>query len=134
MNAFKSEKIPKETETLFVYLNVNSGPGVIGLPRNEIVFKDELIGALSGLAFKQIILYFDVPYAASFLKHWLPQNTYAVSAAGEFEMSWGTQCTPDEIVKGEHIKTCMSDLFSHFFIEQLKMDGVENLTLQQSFE
>ena len=131
LNVFN--KIPADIDTLFLYLNVNSGPGVIGLPGNEVVFRDELLEAMSMLTQKQIVLYFDGPNAASFLKE-LPPNTYAISSAGEFEMSWGTWCTPDEIVKDTHIKTCMSDLFTHFFIEHLKTADSATTSLQQQFD
>jgi legumain len=44
----------------------------------------------------------------------LPKNTgiYALSAANPSESSWGTYCSPDDVVSGKHIGSCLGDLFS----------------------
>lgn len=49
----------------------------------------------------------------------LPNNTgiYALSAANPSESSWGTYCSPDDVVGGKHIGSCLGDLFSVNFVE-----------------
>lgn len=51
----------------------------------------------------------------------LPNNTkiYALSAASPSESSWGTYCSPDDVVSGKHIGSCLGDLFSVNFIEDI---------------
>jgi hypothetical protein len=48
----------------------------------------------------------------------LPNNTkiYALSAAGTSESSWATYCSPNDVIAGKHIKSCLGDLFSVSFI------------------
>lgn len=49
----------------------------------------------------------------------LPNNTkiYALSAANPSESSWGTYCSPQDVVQGKHIGSCLGDLFSVNFLE-----------------
>lgn len=51
----------------------------------------------------------------------LVNNTgiYALSAASPSESSWGTYCSPDDVVGGKHVGSCLGDLFSVNFIEDL---------------
>ena len=44
-------------------------------------------------------------------------NIYALSAANPKESSWGCYCSPDDVIQGQHIGTCLGDLFSCKFIE-----------------
>lgn len=48
----------------------------------------------------------------------LPNNTkiYALSAANPSESSWGYYCSPDDVVQGKHIGSCLGDLFSINFL------------------
>jgi len=39
-------------------------------------------------------------------------NIYALSAANATESSWGTYCSPDDVVDGKSLDTCLGDLFS----------------------
>lgn len=48
----------------------------------------------------------------------LASNTkiYALSAANPSESSWGTYCSPQDVVQGKHINSCLGDLFSVNFL------------------
>lgn len=48
----------------------------------------------------------------------LPNNTkiYALSAANPDESSWGCYCSPDDVIQGKHIGSCLGDLFSVNFV------------------
>jgi legumain len=65
----------------------------------------------------------------------LPKNTgiYALSAANPTESSWGTYCSPDDVVSGKHIGSCLGDLFSINFVEDTDK-GDYSQTLQHQFE
>lgn len=65
----------------------------------------------------------------------LPKNTgiYALSAANPTESSWGTYCSPDDVVGGKHIGSCLGDLFSINFVEDTDK-GDYSQTLQHQFE
>lgn len=65
----------------------------------------------------------------------LPTNTkiYGLSAASPSESSWGTYCSPNDVVQGKHIGSCLGDLFSVNFIEDID-NGNYDQTLQSQFE
>jgi legumain len=65
----------------------------------------------------------------------LPNNTqiYAVSAANPTESSWGYYCSPDDVVSGKHIGSCLGDLFSINFLEDSDK-GNYGQTLNQQFD
>ena len=65
----------------------------------------------------------------------LPNNTgiYALSAANPTESSWGYYCSPDDVVGGKHIKSCLGDLFSVNFLEDTDKEDFDQ-TLTHQFE
>ena len=65
----------------------------------------------------------------------LPTNTgiYALSAANPSESSWGCYCSPDDVVGGKHIKSCLGDLFSVNFVEDTEKGDFDQ-TLAHQFE
>jgi legumain len=66
----------------------------------------------------------------------LPNNTklYALSAANPSESSWATYCSPQDIVQGKHIGSCLGDLFSVNFLENTEESDIFSLTLTQQFQ
>jgi len=44
-------------------------------------------------------------------------NVYALSAANPTESSWGTYCYPDDMINGQHVGSCLGDLFSVSWME-----------------
>lgn len=66
----------------------------------------------------------------------LPTNTkiYALSAASPSESSWGTYCSPNDVVQGKHIGSCLGDLFSVNFIEDLDKGNYYSETLGEHFK
>jgi legumain len=65
----------------------------------------------------------------------LPNNTgiYGLSAASPTESSWGTYCSPDDVVQGKHVGSCLGDLFSVNFIEDLDKGTYNDETLNDHF-
>ncbi len=65
----------------------------------------------------------------------LPKDTriYALSAANPTESSWGTYCSPDDVVQGKHIGSCLGDLFSVNFIEDIDKGNVNDESLKDQF-
>ncbi len=66
----------------------------------------------------------------------LPNNTkiYGLSAANPSESSWGYYCSPDDVVGGKHIGSCLGDLFSINFLEDTEGVDVNAENLEQQFE
>ncbi len=65
----------------------------------------------------------------------LPNSTriYALSAANPSESSWGTYCSPQDVVQGKHIGSCLGDLFSVNFLENSEEVNIFEETLDQQF-
>lgn len=66
----------------------------------------------------------------------LPNNTkiYALSAANPSESSWGYYCSPDDVVQGKHIGSCLGDLFSINFLENTESINVGDVSLSAQFQ
>ena len=66
----------------------------------------------------------------------LPTDTkiYALSAANPTESSWGYYCSPNDVVQGKHIGSCLGDLFSINFLENTESIDVNAVNLTQQFE
>ena len=65
----------------------------------------------------------------------LPKDTkiYGLSAANPTESSWGCYCSPDDVVQGQHIKSCLGDLFSVNYLEDTDKGDLDQ-TLAHQFE
>ena len=44
-------------------------------------------------------------------------NVYALSASNATESSWGCYCSPDDVVDGKSVGSCLGDLFSVNWME-----------------
>lgn len=66
----------------------------------------------------------------------LPTDTkiYALSAANPSESSWGYYCSPNDVVQGKHIGSCLGDLFSINFLENTESIDVNTVNLTSQFE
>jgi legumain len=64
-----------------------------------------------------------------FLK--LPKNTgiYALSAANPTESSWATYCSPNDVINGKSIGSCLGDEFSVNWMEDSEAADVNSETL-----
>lgn len=84
--------------------------------------------------FAKLVFYLETCESGSMFQK-LPNNTkiYALSAANPSESSWGTYCSPDDVVQGKHINSCLGDLFSVNFMEDIDKGNVDQ-TLSSQFE
>lgn len=61
-------------------------------------------------------------------------NVYAMTAANAKESSWGTYCSPDDKVDGKSIGSCLGDLFSVNFLEDIDSAKLGIETLQNQYD
>jgi len=59
---------------------------------------------------------------------------YAVSAANGSESSWGTYCSPNDMVNGKHVGSCLGDLFSVNWLEDSDRANMAMETLHSQYE
>jgi len=59
-------------------------------------------------------------------------NIYATTAANAKESSYGVYCSPDDVVNGKHVGSCLGDLYSVSWMEDAdaKDDSIETLATQ----
>ena len=124
----KTSSTPKVLEstandTVFLNFADHGAPGLIAFP-STYLYATDLLSAFQTMAskkmFGKLIYYLESCESGSMFAN-LPTdlNIYAVSAANATESSWGTYCHPDDKVQGKHIKSCLGDLFSVVWMEDV---------------
>jgi hypothetical protein len=61
-------------------------------------------------------------------------NIYAVVSADAGQSSWGNFCYPYDLVRDEHLLTCLADLFSASWMHLAKHKTTSSYTLDDHFE
>jgi legumain len=86
--------------------------------------------------YDEMVLYIEACESGSMFDGLLATNTniYAVTAANPSESSWATYCYPDDVINGRHVNSCLGDLFSVNWMEDLEnsSDNPESLDTQFS--
>lgn len=126
---------PAVTDNVFVFFSDHGSPGSVSFP-SGLLYADQLITTLKQMngTFNKLVFYLETCESGSMFLN-LPDNigVYALSAASPYESSWATYCSPDDVIAGKHLGTCLGDLFSVSFIEDLEnIDEVQD-TLQEQF-
>lgn len=125
-------KVLKSTSDDDVFLNFadHGAPGLIAFPSQYLYAKD-LTATLQGLfkanGYKNLVYYLEACESGSMFEN-IPTdwNLFAVTAANDHESSWGTYCSPDDVVQGKHIGSCLGDLFSVNWMENT--DSIDTST------
>jgi len=83
----------------------------------------------------QMVLYIEACESGSMFEGLLASNinVYATTAANSIESSWGTYCSPDDVVDGTHIGSCLGDLYSVNWMEDSDASDVSKETLGVQF-
>lgn len=95
------------------------------MPVGDYLFANELNQAFEYMhenkMFKEMVVYMEACESGSMFENILKKDIgiYAVSAANSKESSWGAYCYPDDLVEGTHIGSCLGDLFSVNWMEDL---------------
>lgn len=71
--------------------------------------------------YKQLVFYLEACESGSMFSGLLPSNwrIYATTAANPSESSWGTYCGGQAVVAGKKLNTCLGDLYSVNWMENL---------------
>jgi len=135
------KKVLKSTaqDNVFVYFADHGADGLIAFP-NEYLYADDLIKALTYMydnkMYKEMVLYIEACESGSMFENLLPTNIniYATTAANSVESSWATYCSPNDRVSGKSINSCLGDLYSVNFLENLESIDPSKETLQEQFD
>lgn len=139
--ATKGKKVLKSTENskVFFYFADHGAPGLIAMPTGGYLYADKFHEAIQFMhqnkMYKEMTIYIEACESGSMFQNILEDNinVYAVSAANASESSWGTYCSPDDMVNGKHIGSCLGDLFSVNWMEDTDAADIHTETLQQQF-
>ncbi|TNV79357.1 hypothetical protein FGO68_gene122 [Halteria grandinella] len=126
---------------VFIYLANHGAHGLLAFPQLDYLFADEFVEALKLMKDKglygEMVIYMEGSNSASIFEDLLPEDIkiYSLSAAGPKETAFATYCYPNDLVKGgEHIGTCLGDLFTANFIEDSEKSDLEKETLSMQFK
>merc|ERR1719174_300490 len=99
--------------------------------------KAELLGALQKMKekamFKRLVFCLEACESGSMFEGMNIPGVYGLTAANGQESSWGTYCVPEDKVNGKHIGTCLGDLFSVNWMEDLDLETDIGETLEEQY-
>jgi legumain len=125
-------------DTVFINFDDHGGVGIICFPTENMYAKD-LMSTLQTMhdtnMFGQLVFYMETCESGSMFADILPNdlNIYVTTAADPSESSWGTYCPPDDFINGIEMNTCLGDLYSVNWMEDVDANGVSE-SLQTQFE
>jgi len=84
--------------------------------------------------YSELVFYLEACESGSMFVN-LPKdiNMYATSASSPSESSWGTYCSPDDVVGGVSIGTCLGDLYSVNWMEDTDAADITKETLLSQY-
>lgn len=134
-------KVLKSDSNSKVFINFadHGGPGLIAFP-SEMLYADDLIETINYMntneMYDQMVFYLEACESGSMFSGLLADDigVYATTAANEIESSWGTYCSPDDVVNGVHIGSCLGDLYSVNWMEDSDAMNPSIETLSTQFD
>lgn len=124
---------------IFWYFADHGAPGLVAMPHGRYLYADELHKAVQYMhknkMFKEMVMYMEACESGSMFEKILEDdiNVYAVSAANAKESSWGTYCSPDDMVDGKSLHTCLGDLFSVNWLEDSDKGKMAQETMNMQY-
>ena len=123
---------------IFFYFADHGAPGLVAMPVGGYLYADKLQAAFNTMyqnkMYKEMVVYIEACESGSmFTKLPTNMNIYATTAANASESSWGTYCSPDDMVNGKHIGSCLGDLYSVNWMEDADKANMNTETLLDQY-
>jgi legumain len=124
---------------VFFYFADHGAPGLVAMPTGGYLYADKFHAALKTMhskkMYKEMVVYIEACESGSMFQNILEDNLniYAVSAANAKESSWGAYCSPNDMINGKHVGSCLGDLFSINWMEDADKAKMGSETLQQQY-
>lgn len=135
-----SGKVLKSDANSKVFINFadHGAPGLIAFPSKYLYAKDlheTLLYMHENNMYKEMTIYIEACESGSMFEGILEDNLniYATTAANPHESSWGYYCSPDDVVNGKHIGSCLGDLYSIVWMEDSDAADICSETLDTQF-
>ena len=124
LNGIGSGKVLKSDANSKVFINFadHGGVGLIAFP-STYLYADDLVESINYMyenkMYDQLVFYLEACESGSMFEGLLPTNinAYATTAANAHESSYGVYCSPDDVVNGKHVGSCLGDLYSVTWME-----------------
>lgn len=119
---------------VFVNFADHGAPGLIAFP-SKYLYANDLNSTVTYMhennLYGEMVFYIEACESGSMFEGILADdiNVYAITAANAEESSWGTYCYPDDSVNGQHINSCLGDLFSVNWMEDAEAQDPSAETL-----
>ena len=123
---------------VFINFSDHGAPGLIAFPSKYLYAKDfdnALRTMKSQNMFDKLTVYIEACESGSMFENILDENIniYATTAANAHESSWAFYCSPDDVVNGVHIGSCLGDEYSISWMEDTDAAEVCSKTLAEQF-
>lgn len=122
---------------VFIYFANHGANGLLAFPNLEYLFANDFAEALKTMHKKglygEMVIYMEGSNSGSMFEDILPDNIkiYGLSASESRETGFATYCFPDDVINGEHIGTCLGDVFSANLIEEAEKSDISKMTIEQ---
>eukprot|EP00178_Gracilaria_changii_P003725 TRINITY_DN1561_c0_g1_i1.p1 TRINITY_DN1561_c0_g1~~TRINITY_DN1561_c0_g1_i1.p1 ORF type:complete len:409 (+),score=68.46 TRINITY_DN1561_c0_g1_i1:136-1227(+) len=125
------------SDTVFLNFADHGAPGLIAFP-SSYLYATDLLAAFNVMhqnnMYSKLIYYLEACESGSMFTN-LPTdiNIYATTAANDHESSWGFYCGSEAVVQGKNIGSCLGDLYSITWMEDVDQ-GISGETLADQFQ
>jgi len=125
---------------VFVFFSDHGGPGILGMPTGDYLYANDLVNTLTAISkggkFKQLTLYIEACESGSMVEGLLGDNLniYVTTASNADESSWGCYCPGMTPPPPEEYTTCLGDLYSVSWMENVDAIDPRTETLNQQYE
>lgn len=125
-------------DRVFINFVDHGGSGLIAFPNPPYLYANDLQGAINKMSqnkmFKELVFYMEACESGSMFEGaTLPDNVYVTTAANAQESSWGTYCPPNDKVNGKSIGSCLGDLYSVNWMQDLDAANIKKETLETQY-
>jgi legumain len=125
-------------DNIFFFYSDHGTVGEVEMPVGGALLATKFNAAIQQMfnkkMYNKFVVYIESCESGSMFNNILPKNinVYATSASNPTESSWGCYCPPQDKVNGQSIGSCLGDLYSVNWMEDIDKFGTSR-TLQDNF-
>lgn len=125
-------------DKVFINFSDHGAPGLIAFP-SQYLYATDLTPVLNAMfknnQYNELTFYLEACESGSMFQGYpTNQKLYALTAANPNQSSWATYCPPQDNIGNVHIGTCLGDLFSVTWMEDIDAVNTGSETLNQQFQ
>jgi legumain len=124
---------------IFIYYTDHGGPGVLGMPNFPYLYAVDFVETLkkkyAAGTYKEMVIYIEACESGSIFEGLLPEglDIYATTASNAEESSWGTYCPGMYPPPPQEFETCLGDLYSVAWMEDVEIQNLKIETLEDQY-